>query len=505
MIKTNDDKTSNGMSNPKLIFYGGVGSTTGANIMYEYGGHKILIDCGLLQGARFAEEKNFEPFKYNPADVDFLLITHAHMDHIGRVPKLVRSGFKGKIISTKETMELALPMLTDALKVMQTRHPDKTLFEDRDIAKTFSLWEGRNYEEKIELFDNCFLEMQDAGHVLGSAIMVLSSPLASRDPLLDKEREGKKIKIAFTGDLGNSPSPLLPDTEFPKDVDYLVMESVYGDRNHESKSERREKLKKAILDGIKRGGTIVMPAFSIERTQVLLYEINNMVEDKEIPQIPVFLDSPLAEKVTDIYKKYQKDFKESVKKEIKEGDDIFDFPGLRIVGRASESAEIEKISGAKIILAGSGMSEGGRVVNHEAHYLPDPKATIILVGYQSVGTLGRRIQDGAKEIEIFKDGKMERLKKEKIKVRATIENITGYSSHKDSEHLLEFVEKVNTLTSPLASRDPLLDKERVGRGLKRVFVIMGEPKSSLFLTQRLRDYLDVDAIYPEENREYELT
>ena len=463
------------MQNAKLKFWGGAGSTTGANIMFEYDNKKILIDCGLFQGAKYAEEKNFESFKYNPTSIDFLLITHAHMDHIGRVPKLVRDGFKGKIISTQETVELARPMLEDALKVIQAKHPNKVLFNEKDIEKTFSLWEGKNYEEKINLFENCSLQMQDAGHILGSAICNITCG----------KGEGAK-KIAFTGDLGNSPSPLLPDTEFPKEADYIVMESVYGDRNHDDKKERRNKLKQAILEGIKKDGTIVIPAFSIERTQVLLYEINNMVEDKEIPQIPVFLDSPLAEKVTDIYKKYAKDFKESVKEEIKKGDNIFDFPNLHIVKCATESVEIEKIAGVKIILAGSGMSEGGRIVNHEAHYLPDPKATIILVGYQSVGTLGRHIQDGAKEVFVDTDGNKNNGK-EKVKVRATIENITGYSSHKDSEHLLEFVDRVNE-----------------SKRLTKVFVIMGEPKSSLFLTQRIRDYLDVDAVYPEEGKEYEL-
>lgn len=320
--------------------------------------------------------------------------------------------------------------------------------------------------------------MQDAGHILGSAIcnVTCGSP----------QGLGAPKKIAFTGDLGNSPSPLLPDTEFPKNLDYLVMESVYGDRNHESKEERREKLKLAILDGIKRGGAIVIPAFSIERTQVLLYEINNMVEGKEIPRLPVFLDSPLAEKVTDIYKKYQNDFKPSVQKEIKSGDDIFDFPGLQVVRSAKESGQMEEMAEAKIIISGSGMSEGGRVVNHEARYLPDPNATIILVGYQAVGTLGRRLQEGAKEIEL-RIMNHESSKKQKIKVKAKIENITGYSSHKDSQHLQEFVEKIDE-----------------SKKLTKVFVIMGEPKSSLFLTQRIRDYLGIDAVYPEEGKEYEL-
>lgn len=463
----------------KLIFYGGVGTATGANIMLKYGEHKIMIDCGLLQGTKSFEDKNFEPFKFNPEKVDFLLITHAHMDHIGRIPKLVHEGFGGRIISTSETKELAEPMLEDALRVIKTKHPDKNLFEKHDIQKALSLWEGKKYNEMTELFSNCSMEMINAGHILGSAIINVSCGTG----------DGKRI-ISFTGDLGNSPSPLLPDTAIPKSADYLVMESVYGDRNHENKKERREKLKRAIENGIKRNGAIIIPVFSIERTQVLLYEINNMVEEGEIPQIPVFLDSPLAEKVTYIYKKYKNDFKDSVKKEIKSGDDIFMFPGLQIVKDAVESGEIEKTKGAKIILAGSGMSEGGRVVNHEAHYLPDPNATIVLVGYQSVGSLGRKIEEGANEIEIFEEGR-----KEKLKVKATIEKIEGYSSHMDSEHLLEFVERSAATGDGEQSRTIKL---------KKVFVIMGEPKSSLFLSQRIRDYLDIEAIYPEEGKEYEL-
>ncbi len=468
--------------NLKLFFYGGVGATTGANIMLEYEGKKILVDCGLLQGSKQAEHKNFEPFAYDPASVDFLLITHAHMDHIGRVAKLVRDGFAGKIISTVETLELALPMLQDALRVMQTKNKGRSIFDTKDIEKAFSLWRGYKYGEEIKLFDGCTASMADAGHILGSSIISISCG----------EGEGKRT-IAFTGDLGNSPSPLLPDTQIPTGVDYMVMESVYGDRNHGGKKERRDKLKQAILGGIKSDGTIVIPAFSIERTQVLLYEINNMVEDKEIPAIPVFLDSPLAEKVTHIYRKYQNNFKKSVQAEIRGGDDIFDFPNLKIIGRSAESREIENVKGAKIILAGSGMSEGGRVVNHEINYLGDPKATIVLVGYQSVGSLGRRIEERPKQIEIFKDGRVE-----KINVRAKIEVIMGYSSHKDSEHLLEFVEKTNT--PPI----PPLDQGREEGKLKKVFVIMGEPKSSLFLTQRIRDYLDIEAVYPKENTEYPL-
>lgn len=460
----------------KLTFFGGVGTATGANISLEYLGAKIMVDCGLLQGSFQDELKNFEPFSYEPSSFSFLLITHAHMDHIGKIPKLVRDGFKGRIISTKQTKDLARPMLEDALKVMHTRHKDKVLYEKEDIEKSLSLWEGYDYHEKIELNSEIKMDMQNAGHILGSAI--INVYCGNRE---------ETTKISFTGDLGNSPSPLLPDTEIPTDSDYIVMESVYGDRNHESREERREKLKIAIKTGIEKGGNIIIPTFSIERTQVILYELNNMIEDGEISRVPVYLDSPLAIKVTEIYKKYADDFKKEVKEEIKNGDNIFDFPGLNIVSGFEESKTLDSKPGPKIIIAGSGMSEGGRVVDHEAENLPDSKNTIILVGYQTVGSLGRAIQNRQKEVIIHK---------KKIKIRATIENIQGYSSHKDSDNLLEFVEAADT------PPNPPLDQGREGNKLKKVFCIMGEPKSSLFLSQRIREYLDIEAIYPETGKEY---
>lgn len=471
--------------NTKLVFYGGVGSTTGANILLEANNTKILVDCGFLQGFLEIEKKNFDDFAYNPSSIDFLLITHAHMDHIGKVPKLVKDGFKGKIISTLETKELALPMLIDACKVIKSKHK-KSLFDEIDINNSLSLWQGYEYGEAIKLTDGIELKMIDAGHILGSSILVVSV------------KEGKETKnFAFTGDLGNSPSPLLKNTEIPQNIDYLIMESVYGDRNHQNKEERRDLLKQYITEGITKNGTVIIPAFSIERTQVLLYEINNMVENGEIKSVPVFLDSPLAEKITSIYKKYTKNFNALIEKEIKEGDDIFDFPNLHIIKDSFESKGIERMSGAKIILAGSGMSEGGRVVNHEIAHLSDQNATIILVGYQAVGSFGRTIESGTKEVEVWKDGK-----KQKLKVKATIKSISGYSSHKDSDHLLEFVELIN---------NPSTKKEIFENGegnrstkLKTVFVMMGEPKSSLFLSQRIREYLDIKAICPEENKEYEL-
>ncbi len=465
------------MEDFNLSFYGGVGSATGANICLEFRGKKILVDAGLKQGGRKEEEENFKNFVYDPASIDFLLVTHAHMDHIGRIPKLVREGFNGRIISTKETKELSLPMLEDEMRVLKQRH-HKELFGKQDIENSFALWEGFDYHKKIKLFDGVEVEMVDAGHILGSSIVVVSL----------ETKEGVR-RLAFTGDLGNSPSPLLKDTEIPENIDYMVMESVYGDRNHEGRENRREELKEAIIDIQKRGGALVIPAFSIERTEVLLYEINNMIEDGEVTPLPVFLDSPLGLKVLKIYSKYNKDFNDSIKSEIEGGDDIFEFKGLKLISNIRESDAIKKTEGPKIIIAGSGMSEGGRVLSHEAFYLGDPNSTILLAGYQSSGSLGKRLEEGESHVFIEADGNKENGK-ERIEVRAKIKKISGYSSHKDSDNLVDFVDQIVNKSSETK--------------LKKVFVIMGEPHSSLFLCQRLHDYVGVESIYPEPNKEYKL-
>lgn len=506
------------MQNPKLTFFGGVGATTGANFLVEFDGKKILIDCGLLQGVRDADEFNASDFKYNPAGIDFLFVTHAHMDHIGRIPKLVKDGFNGKIISTLQTKEISEPVLYDAYKIMVSRERggvSRNLYEEKNIREALDLWQTKKYGEIFKISDSVSVCLKDAGHILGSAMVELIF---------------NGVKILFTGDLGNSPSPLLRDTEEIKDVDYIVMDSVYGDRNHESKEERRERFKNIILETINKKGEIIIPAFSIDRNQLILYELNNMIEDGEMPSVPVFLDSPLAEKVTEVYKKSTELFNDKIKKEIASGDDIFNFPKLHIVPTAKESRDIENVSNPKIIIAGSGMSEGGRVLDHEARALPHKENTILLMGYQPVGTLGRELEDGAKEVwvtspplpayrtgrlkageggknknKLYSDKSMQ--DRQKVEVKARIENVHGYSAHKDSEHLLEFIEKA---TSPGLRLGLSSNEERQGKqtnsthNIKRVFVCMGEPKSSLFLIQRIRDYLDIDAIYPELDKTYEL-
>lgn len=463
------------MTKLNLTFHGGADGVTGANFLLEKkpstensnDGVKILVDCGMIQGSKFAENLNRSEFKYDPSSVDYLLVTHSHIDHIGRIPKLVRDGFKGKIISTPETRDLSGLMLDDSLKIIEEEARQDgllPLYEKEDVAKSLSLWSALPYHTSLDLEGGLSVYLKDAGHILGSSIVEITY-------------NGKKI--VFSGDLGNSPSPLLKDTENVTDADYMIMESVYGDRNHESKEERKGKLKDFIRKTFEKKATLIIPAFSLERTQVILYEMNDIFENGDIPSLPVFIDSPLAFKVTEIYKKYSSaDFKDSVRSEISKGDDVFNFPRLKFTVRTEESIKIRNTPNPKIIIAGSGMSHGGRIVQHEKNYLSDPHTILLLTGYQATGSLGRQLEDGAKKVNIFG---------EIVNVRAKIEKINGYSSHKDSDNLLSFVGSVASASK-----------------LKKIFVVMGELKSSLFLVQKLRDELGVDAVHPKGGSSVEL-
>jgi metallo-beta-lactamase family protein len=465
------------MSKPSITFCSGVGTVTGANFLVETGKSRILIDCGMVQGEKFALEENAKPFFYEPSSIDALLITHAHLDHVGRIPKLVKEGYQGPIYSTPETRQLAELVLTDAVGILAIEAKQNgglPLYGIEDVEEVFPLWKTIPYHQVSKITEDISVFPKDAGHILGSAMYELH---------LKQGVGGKEggdgvadLKVLFTGDVGNSPAPLLRDTEVVGDVDYLITESVYGDRNHESKELRTQQFEKVVNDTLARGGTLVIPAFSIDRTQVLLFELNNLVEQKKIPSVPVFVDSPMAIKATEVYSESTQLFNDAVQQQIKNGDNIFSFPHLQFTVSQNESRDIERLQGAKIILAGSGMSVGGRVLSHEEDFLPDPKNTILLVGYQTTGSLGRQLADGAKKVTIH--GR-------EIKVKAHIETLYGYSAHKDSDHLVEFVATAS-------------DR------LKQVFVVMGEPKASMHLAQRLNDELVVKAIVPEREKGYEL-
>ncbi len=448
---------------------------TGSNFLLDTGGEaekgkearkgtKILIDCGLVQGQHAAEKLNWEPFKYDPSTIDTLVITHAHIDHIGRIPKLVKDGFRGKILSTVATKALAEPMLQDAHNLLD--HTAKALkieplYGVQDIEHALKMWDTCGYHDKQALDDDVTVEFYNSGHILGSAMARFT-----------RGQGNQQKSIVFTGDLGGNNSPLLDPAETLPATDYLVMESVYGDRTREDDTDRRERLAEVIRDNAKKGGTLFMPTFSTERTQDLLFEIRSLFQEEKVPSMPVYVDSPLALKITAAFKAHPEYFAKPLRERVEGGEDIFDFPELHLVEDAHASEALTTSHNPKIIMAGSGMSNGGRALYHEAHTLPDPRSTVLIVGYQAAGSLGRRLIEGAKKVEIMHMP---------VDVKATVLHHYGYSAHMDTNELLAFV-------------------EHAPESLKHVFVVMGEPASSMFLAQRIRDFLGIKATTPEQDQ-----
>ncbi len=449
--------------NPTVTFYNGAEFVAGAEFVFRSGELSMLIDCGLIQGTPEQQKLNYDAFQYDPKSIDILVITHAHMDHVGRVPKIVRAGFRGRIISTEPTRDIGYHMLYDELSLMSheaAKGGPEPMFNEDDIELAMRLWEGFDYGIDIPLSEELKITLHDAGHILGSAMVLVN----------DDDTE-----ILFTGDLGNSPSPILRDTDETVRPHYLITESVYGDRNHETKVNRTERLEQVYRDNITRKGVLIIPAFSVERTQEILLELDHLIESGKLPKVPVFVDSPLGIKVTEIFQKYPQYMREEIRHEML-SDNVFTFPGLTFTPNSEQSKQIPDEPNPKVIIASSGMSVGGRVTFHEQRYLPDPNNTLLFVGYQAAGTLGRKILEGMKTVYIMGV---------EVPVRAHIETITGYSGHKDQEHLLSFAHTICTRT-------------------KKVFCVLGEAGSSATLAQNLRDMHGLDAFVPEKSIAYEL-
>ena len=412
-----------------------------------------------------AEETNWDDFPYDPSEIQALIVTHAHLDHIGRIPKLINDGFRGVIYSTSATKDIVAVMLEDTNKILggSKSHPELAdIYNDKNLARALSLWKTKNYHEDFTIGD-ITINFKDAGHILGSVMAEM--------------QVGSK-KVLFTGDLGNSPSLILKDTEAISGIDYMVMESVYGDRNHEGRESREENLLKVINEASQSGGTLLVPTFSLERTQEMLFMLNDFAEKGLLPDMPIYVDSPLAIRVTRIFRKHTDELKDEARAVLSHDDDLYDFPGLKETLKVWESKLINRDNGPKMIIAASGMSEGGRIVHHEKRYLGDPNTIILFTGYQAENTAGRAIQDGEREVEIMD---------EKVSVRAQIRTVSGFSGHKDSDHLVEFV-------------------QGSAESLKKVFIAMGELKASSFLAQRLKGELGVSAkvVQKDEVAEFEV-
>ena len=450
----------------RLTCFGGAESVTGSNFMVQGEKGTLLIDCGIEQGADFSVKEMYAPFPYDVPAVDAVVITHAHLDHVGRLAKLSKEGFRGKVYMTPPTKELTRLLLEDSVGILMDearKHNLPNLYEEKDVADIMSRVETVEYHKEFEAAPGLSVIYRNTGHILGSG----SVRIAATDG----------TSIALTGDIGNSPNPYLPDPEAIPDADVILMESVYGDRTHGG-GDRVQELRDAIKRAIERGGAILIPAFSIERSQLMLYELGHMMAAGEIPEVLVYLDSPLAINVTEVYEKYGPEyFKQAAQEELHRTHELFKFPFLHETPSRGESDAIREVPNPKIIMAGAGMSHGGRIGRHEGKYLPDASTTLFIVGYQAPGSPGRMLQEGAPSVRL--DGR-------EVRVQAKIETFAGWSAHADRDGLLAFAESCLPRTHTF-------------------FTALGEPAAARFLAQRIHDYLGRKAIVPTTGDTWEIT
>jgi metallo-beta-lactamase family protein len=418
----------------KLKFLGAAQNVTGSRHLLEANGTKVLVDCGLYQERHF-RDRNWEPFTCPPESLDAVLLTHAHLDHCGLLPKLVKEGFKGRIYCTPATTEIAQIILLDSAHLQEEdaefkrkRHkkekrksprPIEPLYTTADAEACFPQFSGVNYKQPVKIGAGIEATFCDAGHVLGSSIIRLKVSL-----------NGEDRTVIFSGDIGRPDRPIVQDPTIVEQADYVLVESTYGDRVHQGPEDTKKLIAEVINSTINAGGNIVVPSFALERSQELLYYINELRLENAIPQFPVFLDSPMASRITKVFKKHRELYDEEMNEFIRRHKSPFDFLGLKMAGTSDESKAINHLKGSVMIIAGSGMCTGGRIKHHLVNNITRPENTIMFVGYQAVGTLGRRIVNGEKEVRILG---------QQYPVNARIAKINGFSAHADKEELFEWL------------------------------------------------------------------
>ena len=472
----------------KITFLGATRTVTGSNYLVEAAGKKFLVDCGMYQGSGADEYENEEPFLYDVHEIDFMLLTHAHIDHSGRIPKLYNEGYRNKVIATKATCDLCAIMLPDSGHIQEMEvewknrkrerkgeDPLPPLYTAEDAAKSLEIFSPVKYDEIIDIDDNIKVRFNDAGHMLGSAIIEVWVT-----------ENGKTEKIVFTGDLGNNDIPLLSPPTMIEDADYLVMESTYGNRLHMRNDDKASLFLDIVYETLEKGGTVVIPSFAVGRTQEILYELNRIKEEKHdeefykkykrLMSVPVYVDSPLAISATEVFKDNMDLFNEETQQIINSGDNPLEFDGLKFTKTADESKALNASNESAIIISASGMCEVGRIKHHLKHHLWEPNSTILFVGYQAPGTLGRKLVDGEKKVKIFG---------EEIAVNARIEYIEGYSGHADQEWLLNFV--YSFIKKP-----------------SHIFLVHGEPEGQVVLKQKIEENTEIPVIIPDFGESYDL-
>ena len=418
----------------RLTFCGAAKNVTGSRYLLEMPDHKFMVDCGMFQERQFLS-RNWEPFRVPPKELEAVLITHAHLDHCGLLPKLVSQGFHGRIICTSATADLARIILLDSARLQEEdaaykkkRHlregrqgpyPEIPLYTTEDVEATLPLFEGVAYDTPVPVTRGVNASFHDAGHVLGSSMIEVAFDIENYDR-----------DIIFSGDIGRWDRPMLKDPHLFRNPDYVVMESTYGDRKHEQADVIASELADIINETIRAGGHIIVPSFALQRAQEILYYMNELLIDGRIPDIDVYLDSPMAIRITEVYKHYEHLFDREMQTLLKKNLSPFDFPGLKFVQTTDESKALNFLKKPSMIIAGSGMITGGRIKHHVSNNISRPESTILFIGYQAEGTLGRIILDGANTVRIFNRPHI---------VRARIAQINGLSAHADRDDLTRWV------------------------------------------------------------------
>jgi len=447
-----------------LQSFGAAQTVTGScHFLQLHNGMRLLIDCGMFQGC--VEGHNLKPFEFNPRDVDFLLITHAHLDHVGRIPKLVKEGFNGTIVTHQATLDLAEIVLMDSAKLQEESYKTaykkaqrmgkekkvpKPLYDKDDVRLIYQLQSIKaSYNQKIDLGHGVKVVFKNAGHILGSSVIELSF-----------EEEGVEKRVVFSGDLGNHNDIVMPSPQTLSKANALFIESTYGNRNHKGIKGTNKEFAKIIKKTLHKNGNVLIPSFAIERTQEILCLLKQMYDSGELPVCQVFLDSPMAIRATQIYEKYHTELTQSCSDFLERDGSIFDFPYLHYTLDVHESMKINDEKERCIIIAGAGMCNGGRVWQHFKHRLWNKKNALVFVGYQVEGTLGRKIVDGAKIIQVYE---------EDIIVKAKVYTINGFSAHADQKELINWMKSF--------------------KQLDRIFIIHGEPKAQKHFRKEINKHL----------------
>jgi len=460
----------------QLHFLGAAGTVTGSRHLLECDAGCLLVDCGLFQGRKENRLLNWEPFQVAARRIDAIALTHAHIDHIGNLPRLVRDGFRGKIYGTRATLDLAHILLRDAAHLQEeeakwankkgySRHnPALPLFTERDAERVFPFFHPVSYGERFSPLPDVTARYGDAGHIIGSAFLELW-----------RDVNGSRSKIVFGGDLGRPLDSILPPPSQPYNVDYLIMESTYGDRLH-SPGDVKMELGKLLTAALERNGPVIIPSFAVGRTQELLYLLRELEEEGSIPNVPVHVDSPMALQALEVHRDHIRDLNLTCRRQYIEGINLFKPANLRLVANVNDSKKLVREQGRRIVIAGSGMATGGRVLHHLSHHLPNREATILFVGYQAVGTRGRTLLDGAETLKMFG---------EHVTIRARIESIDGFSGHADIHEMLAWL---------LAFNKPV----------KRVFIVHGEPEASESLGRRIGEEYGWPVVLPRMGQHFEI-